>query len=482
MHRIRKLNRTSAGLLFLLVAFPVPQSAQRDDGPAIAHVAVDRLVKGQDLVVEATVTGPRPIARVSFAYQMGERFGDVALTRSDGSTWQARIPAARFGRSFTYIIHATDDGGRAAAWPGEPGGHAVTVTDDDKPPSAAPVPANRHLLYVAAPGIRNYVEYGGAGILVFDIASGHRFVRRIPTIDVSAGQQPENVKGVALSAQLGLLYVTTPKRMFALDINTERVVWNREYDGGCDRMALSPDGTVLYVPSFEGPHWHAVDGRTGDVIARIETKSGAHNTIYGLDGTSVYLAGLASPLLHVADARTYTISKRVGPFSNVIRPFTVNGRQTLCFVNLNGLLGFEVGDLQTGKVLHRVEVQGHRQGPVKRHGCPSHGIALTPDESELWLADAANSALHIFDATVMPPRQVASIRLRDHPGWITFGLDGRYAYPSTGDVVDARTRQIVARLTDEQGRAVQSEKMIDAVFEGGRLVRASDQFGVGRRR
>ena len=467
-------------LVLLLAALPGLQAGQPADAPAIVHTGIDRLAAGDDLVVEATVTGARRIARVSFAYRTGERFGDVALAPSGPSTWRARVPAARFGgRSFSYIIHATDDGGRASAWPGLPGGHAVVVTDAGKP---EPARANRHLLYVAAPGVRNYVEYGGAGILVFDVSDGHRFVRRIPTLPVAAGQAPENVKGVALSAELGLLYVTTPKRMFALDVNTERIVWNREYDGGCDRMALSPDGKVLYVPSFEGPHWHAVDGRTGDVIARIETKSGAHNTIYGPGGASVYLAGLASPLLHVADARTHTVAKRVGPFSSMIRPFTINGRETLCYVNVNGLLGFEVGDLRTGKMLHRVEVQGYQQGPVKRHGCPSHGVALTPDESELWLADAANSAVHVFDATVMPPRQRASVQLRDQPGWIAFSLDGRYAYPSTGDVIDARTRRIVARLTDEEGRAVQSEKMVEAIFEGGRLVRAGDQFGIGRKR
>jgi hypothetical protein len=281
---------------------------------------------------------------------------------------------------------------------------------------------------------------------------------------------------------LGLLYITTPRRMFALDITSERIVWNREYDGGCDRMALSPDGKVIYLPSLEGPHWHAVDARSGDVIARIETNSGAHNTIYGADDQEVYLAGLRSPMLHVADPRTHTIAKRVGPFSEAIRPFTVNGAQTLCFVNVNGLLGFEVGDLKSGKMLHRVEVQGYRQGPVKRHGCPSHGVALTPDESEVWVVDAANSSVHIFDALVMPPRQLTSIRLRDQPGWITFSMDGKYAYPSTGDVIDTKTRQIVTGLTDEQGRAVQSEKMVEAIYTAGRLVRVGDQFGVGRKR
>ena len=41
---------------------------------------------------------------------------------------------------------------------------------------------------------------------------------------------------------------------------------------------------MLYVPSFEGPHWHVVDALTGDPIAQIETGSGAHNTVFGLDG------------------------------------------------------------------------------------------------------------------------------------------------------------------------------------------------------
>src|SRR4030095_13841853 len=112
-------------------------------------------------------------------------------------------------------------------------------------------------------------------------------------------------------------------------------------------------------------------------------------------------------LLRIADTSVHQITREVGPFSAPIRPFTVNGRATLCFVNLNELLGFEIGDLQTGKKLHRVEVAGYKQGPVKRHGCPSHGVALTPDETEIWVTDAFNQRLHVFDATVMPPKQVA---------------------------------------------------------------------------
>jgi hypothetical protein len=336
-----------------------------------------------------------------------------------------------------------------------------------------------HLLYVASPGIRNYTEFGGVGVLIFDIDHGFRFVRRIPTWAVPPGQEPENVKGIAASAKTGQIYVTSLHRLMALDAITGEKAWDRAYEGGCDRLAISPDGKVLYVPQLEGNLWHVVDASTGNVIAKIESKSGSHNTVCSLDGTRVYLAGLKSPFLLVADSRDDKIVSTVGPFSDVIRPFTVNGTGTLCFVNVNKLLGFEVGDLRTGRELCRVEVQGYRQGSVKRHGCPSHGIALTPDERELWLADGANNAIHVFDATVMPPRQTVTIKLRDMPGWISFSIDGRFAYSSTGEIISAGTKKIVARLEDERGRPVQSEKMLDLTIIDGRVVRAGNQFGVG---
>ncbi len=109
-----------------------------------------------------------------------------------------------------------------------------------------------------------------------------------------------------------------------------------------------------------------------------------------------------------------------------------------------------------------------------------HGIGMTPNEKEIWVCDAHNRRMHIFDATVRPPKQLASIPCRDEPGWITFGNDGTLAYPSSGDVIDVRTRKIIARLTDEKGRAVGSEKLLEIDWDGDTPIRAGNQFGVGR--
>ena len=341
---------------------------------------------------------------------------------------------------------------------------------------------NKRLLYVASPGIRNYVEFGGVGILVFDIDAGYKFVKRVPTWEVPAGQAAENVKGVAANARTARIYVSTPKRIAAFDLLSEKKVWDREFEGGCDRMALSPDGRTMYVPSFEGPHWLVLNALTGDILKKIVVNSGAHNTLYSLDGQHAYLAGLKSPLLRVTNTETHEVAREIGPFSNVIRPFTINRAQTLCYVNINGLLGFEIGDMKTGKMVQRVEVEGVRQGPVKRHGCPAHGIGLTPDEKEIWLCDGHNEMIHIFDNTVMPPKQIKSIKLREQPGWVTFSLDGKHAWPSTGEIIEVKSKRIIAALSDETGRQVHSEKIVQIDFAGGKPVRAGDQFGLGRKR
>lgn len=362
----------------------------------------------------------------------------------------------------------------AAAWVAA----ALLISSSPAPRAAG---KEKRYLYVASPGIRNYVEYGGVGVLVFDRDDNYRFVKRIPTFPTVEGKPAENVKGVCANAKTGRLYVSTPRRLLCLDLATEKPVWEKTFEGGCDRMSLSPDGKVMYLPSFEGPHWNAVDAETGNLLAKVVTHSGAHNTVYGADGRRAYMGGLKSPMLFVADTRSHQVVAQVGPFSGSIRPFTINHDQSLAFVCVNGLLGFEIGDLKSGKKIHRVEVQGYQQGPIKRHGCPSHGVGLTPDEKEVWVVDAFNERVHIFDNTKLPPRQVASLKLRDQPGWVTFSLDGKHAYPSTGEIIDTKTRRIVATLTDETGRPVHSEKVLEIHFREGKPVRAGDQYGIGRR-
>ena len=70
--------------------------------------------------------------------------------------------------------------------------------------------------------------------------------------------------------------------------------------------------------------------------------------------------------------------------------------------------------------------------------------------------------------------------MREQPGWVTFSLDGKFAYPSTGEVFDVKTKKLITTLADEKGGEVHSEKMVEIDFNGGKPIRTGDQFGLGR--
>jgi DNA-binding beta-propeller fold protein YncE len=373
----------------------------------------------------------------------------------------------------------------------------------------------RDLLYVASPG--THLSINSAGIYVFDVWDNFKCVKLIRTFDYPAWQNPEEadeVKGIAISSVTGRAYLGTLTGLTAFDLTTEKQLWTEKVDGtGSDRLAISPDGKLLYVPKRDADGWVVVDADTGREIKKIATEytHHPHNTIYGLDGSRVFMQASASRYLNVADTKDHTIVQKVGPFGTekelaysiqlakdtnskplITKPFTVNGKVTLVFITINGLMGFEVGDVRTGKVIAHVEVIGYpwTREQVHGEGFPSHGIALSPDEKEIWLTDNVHGVLHIFDATVMPPRQVSAVTLpyRRGPGepeklaypyWLTNSLDGQYVYASTGDVIDRATRRVVAALTDEWGRPVRSEKMVEVLWQDGKPVCNSDQFGRG---
>ena len=362
-------------------------------------------------------------------------------------------------------------------------------------------PADRHLLYMATP---DGAQPGGsgAGVLIFDIDDGHKFVRRI---DLPVFK--EGIRGFCPNAKTHRAYYTTTNHTLGcLDLETDKIVWEKKYPAGCDRAAVTPDGRKLYVPTGwwlkgEGSGWFVVDAENGEVLKRIPVRSQAHNTVMGLDGQFVY--GGSETTLTVIRTSDDTVVKEITPIGESgVFPFTVNSAGTLVYVCLGKTVGFDIADLTTGKVIHRtLTLEPH---PDSILGFPAsilrrtHGVALTPDEKELWLSDQGGNRLYIFDLTKMVVPSAESLTLRSRPqfvpapqvgsvdlttgghGWITFSLDGRFAWCHTPDVIDTQTRKIVGTFKDENGKPVCSSKFFEAVFRDGKVTAVGDQFGVGR--
>jgi hypothetical protein len=92
----------------------------------------------------------------------------------------------------------------------------------------------------------------------------------------------------------------------------------------------------------------------------------------------------------------------------------------------------------------------------------------------------ASNRIHISDNTVMPPVQKASILVREMPCRITFSAGGKYAYPPPGDVIDVKTRKIVATLEDQHYNGLQSKKKVGIQLRNGKTVAAGDPFGINQ--
>ena len=338
-------------------------------------------------------------------------------------------------------------------------------------PARLAPPAQRYL-YVALPGPDHADADRSVRILVFDIANDHRFVRRISVWPAGGGDEAEVVRGTAASAGVGRFFISTTSRLAAIDLKTDRIVWEKRYEGHCcDRLAVSPDGQTIYAPAFGSPKWYVIAAATGELRAAIAVTGWPRQTIYSREGKHAYLAAWDSPTLSVSDTARHEIVKSVGPFSAALCPFTVNAGGTLAFANVDGLVGFEVGDLQTGLILDQVAAEGYDKDAAAKYECPSHGIAFTPDQRELWVADGVRNRLQVFDATVYPPVARTTIDLPAQPRWIAFSIDGRFAYASTGDVIGAATKSIIGALEDAAGAKVNSEQFVEIDFVDGQPVR-----------
>jgi len=365
-----------------------------------------------------------------------------------------------------------------------------------RPPANGFGRRRRELIYVAVPGGYSDQEgsetSSGEGIIVIDADNDYRVVGRIALQNTPLSQVPESVSGMMASPATNMVYVSTRGHLYAVDLLTDKTVWSNTYEPGtcCERGQVTPDGLTLEVGSNLKNFHRVIDARTGTVKGIIQTPESMsnHNMAMSPDGKTVFDApnGLT---MTIASMNTMKAIKTI-TFDDHIRVFVINHDASKIYANLNNLLGFEVADVDTGKVIKRVEApaalwKAKWADPNQRffgHGAPQHGIALTPDENEIWVADDINNQILVYDndGDNQTLDMGKSFKTPHAVNWITMGLDGKRAYMSSGDVVDVKSHQIIAQLKDEHGNILYSEKVLDTLFDtSGHLLRTVNQFSEG---
>jgi hypothetical protein len=237
--------------------------------------------------------------------------------------------------------------------------------------------------------------------------------------------------------------------------------WQPPTDGQPHRFAVVfPDGAACF---FAIDDKHRLVGRLGlDDASDISTvaPNGEKIAVRAANGT------------YTLDLRTRKVERGgLAPFDHGTLT-VVDPQQRSMYVTQRGLLGFRVIDVRTGATLHVVHFKGFTWNPRFGPNPPSHGLVLRPDRPELWVLDAPNHALHVFDVSAAP-RRLDDVRLErtlTNPGSLAESADGHYLYVgNAGDVIDMQTRKPVASLPAlQKSTAVLEVDWIDGhpVFPG----------------
>jgi hypothetical protein len=347
-----------------------------------------------------------------------------------------------------------------------------------------------HLEYVFQDGI----------VSVYDMDHEFRLLKAIVMPQTAASE----VRGVTVAPSTHTMYImhggdgpingSGNGSVLAYDLVGEKVSWDVALNTGVDSGQVSADGKKLYVPTGENTSsgiWNILSAEKGGLLGTIQGGSGAHNTVVSSNGRYVYLGGRNYNYLDVYETEARKV-KQVGPLIGSVRPFTVNGSNTLAFTTATAFDGFQVSSITTGKVLFTKSFGEVPSGfPFS---APSHGIALSPDEKTLYVVDAVHKAVQFYDVSRLKediaPRQIAALAVSglsgtESPciydctrgGWLQLSLDGRYLFVGdSGEVIETSTRKVLGTLPT----LAQTKKSIEVDWKEGVSIATSGRTGVGQ--
>ena len=165
-----------------------------------------------------------------------------------------------------------------------------------------------------------------------------------------------------------------------------------------------------------------------EVIQRLPTKGRPHNTLITPDHQWMILAPQApASELTIVDLSDHSSIDTI-EFSGATRPGAISADGKRVFHNVDGLIGFEVACLESRKMTHRVNHQIADDKQDIKSRC--HGLAIRPDQKEIWSANVMHQGVHIHELESGEFREIASLPCPGWPYWITFSQDGKFAFVS----------------------------------------------------
>jgi len=217
-------------------------------------------------------------------------------------------------------------------------------------------------------------------------------------------------------------------------------------------LATTPDGKWVYVPCRDGNYW-VVDANARRVVRKIHTGGRPHNTQASRDGRFMYLSPMGEPRsVTVVDVLAGHLVVGKIPFRASVRPSALSADGRWLLHQIDGLNGFQAADTQqqsvTATVPHSTTLGwflSTRLGYLTLGGFKRcHGLAIRPDQQEVWSTCAEYLAIHRLEAPRFPGAAVIDLPAKGY--WLTFSPDSRYGFVALSD----RDQVAVVRVADRR--------------------------------
>jgi|SRR5690348_130373 len=262
-----------------------------------------------------------------------------------------------------------------------------------------------------------------------------------------------HVHGMAVQADGARLFSTSESdntlRIF--DTSTDKLISEIKLTGRPNQCAVTPDGKYVAIPIRDKDSVDIVAVAQQKVVKTLPVKA-PHNAFNAGSNRCIFVSSMGDRAIKEIDLDSMDYSASI-PTDGVPRPYVITRDGRTMYVAESDLHGFVVVDISERKLVRRVEMPAEHPTPHEHPGEPintlTHGLALSPDEKELWVTSLLDDAMYVYD--VGSQKIVGHVPVGSGPNWVAFSPDGKYVCVSNAaddnvSIIDVKARREVARV------------------------------------
>jgi len=265
----------------------------------------------------------------------------------------------------------------------------------------------------------------------------------------------KRVHGVCAQADGQKLFVTveSDKSLKVIDTATNEVTATIALTGRPNQCASTPDGHFVIVPIRDVGGVDIIDTRLAKIVKVLPVQA-PHNGYSTGRNDSLWVSSMGEHAINRIDLKTMEYTDKI-PVGGVPRPYAVTKDEKTLYVALSDFHGFEIVNIADKKEIARVDLPAAPPADcILEPHTETHGIALSPDERELWVTSLTDGGVYVYD--IATKKLSKEILTGECPNWIGFSPDGKYVTVSNcasndATIIDAKSRQALVTIKTGEG-------------------------------